>query len=247
MLPITYYRELLHNDEDDYAIYIPSPFPKEHRGLFSGIDVSSRYRMRGPRLYEKIAQYLNYMVHSKEGNYMAFFPSYKMLEDVYEVFTAKEYQQNIELMKQTPFLSEQEREDFLERFGETASPVLGFCILGGVFSEGIDLVGDSLIGCAIVGTGLPMVCNEKEIQQQFFENRQTKGFEYAYLYPGMNKVQQAAGRVIRTMEDKGIILLLDDRFVTKQVVDTFPAEWDNYQVVTLDTVANQLEEFWKGI
>lgn len=247
MLPITYYKELLHNDEDDYAIYIPSPFPKEHRGLFSGIDVSSRYRMRGPRLYEKIAQYLNYMVHSKEGNYMAFFPSYKMLEDVYEVFTAKEYQQDIELMKQTPFLSEQEREDFLERFGETASPVLGFCILGGVFSEGIDLVGDSLIGCAIVGTGLPMVCNEKEIQQQFFENRQTKGFEYAYLYPGMNKVQQAAGRVIRTMEDKGIILLLDDRFVTKQVVDTFPAEWDNYQVVTLDTVANQLEEFWKGI
>lgn len=244
MLPINYYKELLHNDKDDYAIYIPSPFPKEHRGLFSGIDVSSRYRMRGPAQYRKIADYLDIMVHSREGKYMAFFPSYKMLEDIYEIAMAEGYLQNIEIIKQTAHLSEEKREEFLKRFQDNQKPVLGFCILGGIFSEGIDLVGDYLIGSAIIGTGLPMVCNEREIQQQYFDQKQSKGFEYAYLYPGMNKVQQAAGRVIRTMEDKGIILLLDDRFVTKQVVDTFPAEWNNYQVVTLDNVEDKLNTFW---
>lgn len=90
-----------------------------------------------------------------------------------------------------------------------------------------------------------MVCNEREIKQQYFADREDKGFEYAYLYPGMNKVQQAAGRVIRTMEDKGVILLLDERFVTRQVVETFPVEWADYQVVTLDTVEERLSDFWK--
>ena len=135
----------------------------------------------------------------------------------------------------------------MERFREDEEPVLGFCILGGIFSEGIDLVGERLIGAAIIGTGLPMVCNEREIQQNFFEDREGNGFEYAYLYPGMNKVQQAAGRVVRTMEDKGVILLLDDRFVTQQVVDTFPAEWEDYQIVRLDTVAQALEQFWGSV
>lgn len=246
MLPINYYKELLHNDENDYAIYIPSPFPKEHRGLFSGVDVSSRYRMRGPFLYKKIAQYLDIMIRSKEGKYIAFFPSYKMLEDVYEAALEQGYLENIEIIKQTAHLSEEEREEFLNRFRDNEKPVLGFCILGGIFSEGIDLVGDYLIGTAIVGTGLPMVCNEREIQQQYFDRSGSKGFEYAYLYPGMNKVQQAAGRVIRTMEDKGIILLLDDRFITKQVVDTFPSEWDNYEIVRLDTVEERLNSFWNN-
>lgn len=244
MLPINYYKELLHNDENDYAIYIPSPFPKEHRGLFTGIDVSSRYRLRGPVQYRKIAKYLDIMAHGKPGKYMAFFPSYKMLEDIYDAVLEEGYLQDIEIIKQTSNLSEEEREAFLDRFQNDTKPVLGFCILGGIFSEGIDLTGDYLIGCAIIGTGLPMVCNEKKIQQQYFDQRQSNGFEYAYLYPGMNKVQQAAGRVIRTMEDKGIILLLDDRFVAKQVVDTFPAEWDNYQVVTLNNVKDKIYTFW---
>ena len=100
---------------------------------------------------------------------------------------------------------------------------------------------------AVMGTGLPMVCNEREIQQKYFDTREGKGFEYAYLYPGMNKVQQAAGRVIRTMEDKGVILLLDDRFVTRQVVETFPAEWDDYEVVTLHTVEERLRQLWGNL
>ena len=175
---------------------------------------------------------------------MAFFPSYKMLNDVYEIASSLGLLSDIEVICQNANLSEEGREAFLQRFREDEEPVLGFCILGGIFSEGIDLVGERLIGAAIIGTGLPMVCNEREIQQNFFEDREGKGFEYAYLYPGMNKVQQAAGRVVRTMEDKGVILLLDDRFVTQQVVDTFPAEWEDYQIVRLDTVAQALERFW---
>ena len=135
----------------------------------------------------------------------------------------------------------------LDNFRNPEEPVLGMCILGGIFSEGIDLVGDYLIGAAIIGTGLPMVCNEREIQQNYFAERENKGFEYAYLYPGMNKVQQAAGRVVRTMEDKGIILLLDERFVSQQVVNTFPIEWADYDIVTLDTVEDKMSAFWSHL
>ena len=214
--------------------------------MLAGIDVSSRYRLRGPKQYEKMAKYLDLMVNAREGNYMAFFPSYKMLNDVYEMAMELKLLSKIKVVKQTPYLLEEEREAFLGRFQNSETPILGFCILGGIFSEGIDLVGDYLIGTAIIGTGLPMVCNEREIQLRYFADKEDKGFEYAYLYPGMNKVQQAAGRVIRTMEDKGVILLLDERFVTKQVVDTFPVEWEDYQIVTLDTVEDKLSDFWKN-
>lgn len=244
MLPINYYKELLHNDENDYAIYVPSPFPKENRRIFVGRDVSSRYKMRGKAMYEKIARYIDIMVHGKAGNYMAFFPSYKMMNDVYDC--AMEYGMfpDIEIVKQDSNLSESGREEFVDRFRNGDVHVLGFCILGGIFSEGIDLTGNNLIGAAIVGTGLPMVCCENEIKLGYFAKKEDKGFEYAYLYPGMNKVQQAAGRVIRTMEDRGVILLLDERFVTAQVVDTFPAEWADYEVVTLDTVKDAISDFW---
>lgn len=245
MLPITYYKELLHDNENDYAIYIPSPFPKENRCLLAGVDVSSKYKLRGPAQYRKMAKYIDILVKSKAGNYMAFFPSYKMLNDVYEAAMELDLFSGVEVLRQTPNLSEEEREEFLNRFRDGESNVLGFCILGGIFSEGIDLTGEYLIGAAIVGTGLPMVCNEREIQQNFFAEREDKGFEYAYLYPGMNKVQQAAGRVIRTMEDKGVILLLDDRFVSKQVVETFPMEWEDYKPVYLDTVEEEIASFWK--
>lgn len=244
MLPINYYKELLHNNPDDYAIYIPSPFPQENRRILTGIDVSSRYRSRGPKQYEKMARYLEILVKGKEGNYMAFFPSYKMLDDVYETAMELGLFSDLKVLRQTVHLSEEAREQFLNEFRNSEDPVLGFCILGGIFSEGIDLVGDYLIGAAIVGTGLPMVCNEREIQRNYFEERADKGFEYAYLYPGMNKVQQAAGRVVRTMEDKGIILLLDERFVSRQVVDTFPAEWVDYDIVTLENVEEKVHNFW---
>ena len=119
--------------------------------------------------------------------------------------------------------------------------------MGGIFSEGIDLKEDRLIGVVIVGTGLPMVCNERELFRGFYDERNGCGFEYSYLYPGMNKVLQSAGRVIRTVNDTGAVLLLDERFLTQQYRNLFPREWYPYEVVKADTMKSVLEEFWKNI
>lgn len=245
MLPISYYKELLHYDEEDYAIYISSPFPQKNRTILIGTDVSSRYKLRGPKQYEKMARYISLMANAKSGNYMVFFPSYKMLNEVYEIAMRDELLEDLNVVLQIPNLSEEQREAFLKRFQNPKEPILAFCILGGIFSEGIDLVGDYLIGAMMIGTGLPMVCNERNIQMQYFDSRkQQGGFEYAYLYPGMNKVQQAAGRVIRTMQDRGVIILLDERFLSRKVMKTFPREWNDYQVVNLNNVENYLNMFW---
>ena len=122
--------------------------------------------------------------------------------------------------------------------------LLGFCVMGGIFSEGIDLKKDSLIGAVIVGTGLPQVCTEREILKRYFDGMGKNGFDYAYRYPGMNKVLQAAGRVIRTAEDVGIVVLLDDRFLTGSYQRLFPREWVEYEAVTVDRIAGRVERFW---
>ena len=145
-------------------------------------------------------------------------------------------------------MNEAEREEFLLRFaegGEHDTTLVGFCVLGGIFSEGIDLKNDSLIGAVIVGTGLPMVCNEREILKSYFENGGDNGFDYAYKYPGMNKVLQAAGRVIRTMEDVGVVALLDERFLTIPYTKMFPREWENYERVSLNNIEDAVDKFWK--
>ena len=116
--------------------------------------------------------------------------------------------------------------------------------MGGVFSEGIDLTAERLIGAIIVGTGLPQVCNERELLKQWFDKRQMSGFDYAYLYPGMNKVLQSAGRVIRTEEDRGMILLLDERFLDRRYLETFPREWNDFQTCSLEHVSDLLKKFW---
>ncbi len=124
--------------------------------------------------------------------------------------------------------------------------LLGFCVLGGIFSEGIDLAGESLIGAIIVGTGLPQIGREQELLRRYFDEHGRNGFDFAYRYPGMNKVMQAAGRVIRTQDDKGVILLLDERFLEGQYRAIFPREWEQYGIVDLTTVGEKLSEFWNG-
>lgn len=241
LLPIRYYKKLL-SEEEDYAIYIPSPFRREHMGLMIGRDVSSRYSRRGRTEYQKIYQYIEGITSAKKGNYMVFFPSYKMLEDVYAIALEYGMHQNVNLICQSQNMKEEEREAFLEAF--EGQNVIGFCIMGGIFSEGIDLTGERLIGAIVVGTGLPMVCNEREILMHYFEEREGQGFEYAYLYPGMNKVLQAAGRVIRTASDRGIILLLDERFLNSGNRQLFPREWEDYQVITVNQAETAGKNFW---
>ena len=179
---------------------------------------------------------------------MVFFSSYKMLEEVawrYEEICREEGIAS-EAVCQTPGMDENRREEFLKKFQEPGQESLvGFCVMGGIFGEGIDLKKDSLIGAVIVGTGLPQVCNEREILKQFYDSRQEDGFFYAYLCPGMNKVLQSAGRVIRTDEDEGIILLLDERFSSYRYRQMFPAEWENPSFCTLGTVEEQTRRFWE--
>lgn len=143
-------------------------------------------------------------------------------------------------------MTEAQREEFLQRFlQEGEKTLIGFCVMGGIFAEGIDLKGEALIGVMIVGTGLPQISNEREILKNFYQQREGNGFEYAFLYPGMNKVLQAAGRVIRTAEDRGVILLLDERFLRREYQCLFPREWEEFQTVKLSGVRGLVEAFWK--
>lgn len=256
LLPIHYYREQLAGRGDDYAIYAPSPFSASKRLLMIGREVSTKYTRRSPAMYEKIAKYIITFAQSKVGNYLVFFPSYRMMEEVREYLLAKEHiwdfedtphvlPEHILLHTQTTSMTEEAREEFLSHFQESPKQTnIGLCVMGGIFGEGIDLKESRLIGAVIVGTGLPMVCTENELFKDYFDNEKKSGYCYAYQYPGMNKVLQAAGRVIRTTEDIGSILLLDDRFLQSSYQTLFPREWFPHDVVTLDSMPEYLSRFW---
>ena len=245
MFPMLYYRELLTTDRDAYGIYVQSPFPKENRRILIGSDVSSRYTRRNRAEYRKIAGYIARCVWQRPGNYMVFFPSYRLMEDVLQVYEEEFSVDWVRCVCQTPDMTEKEREGFLEEFQEREGTLVGFCVLGGIFSEGVDLTGESLIGAVIVGTGLPQIGSQREILKEYYDKKNHCGFDYAYRYPGMNKVLQAAGRVIRTKEDKGVILLLDDRFWDRDYQEIFPREWQDRTGCRLDTVEGAVETFWK--
>ena len=249
-LPLPYYRSLFSERRDDYAICASSPFLRENLKLLVACDVSSKYTRRGFSEYEKMAEYIYEMAAGKQGNYMVFFPSYRMLEDIYEIFrnTVKEKQFEVSCILQSSNMAEREREEFLEAFQEnTAGTLIGFCVMGGIFSEGIDLTGERLIGAAIVGTGLPQVGCEREILKNYYDEKEKNGFAYAYRYPGMNKVLQAAGRVIRTKADRGVVLLLDERFLQKEYLELFPQEWQGYERCTIQNAGQKIRDFWNGI
>lgn len=246
LLPIKYYLSLLSGDPQDYAVYAESAFRPEQKILLIANDVSSRYTRRGPEEYARIAEYIKKTVSLRQGNYLVFFPSYRMLEDVYQMFRDPSLEADgIRCITQQPGMREDEREEFLAEFAvEKTKTLIGFCVMGGIFAEGIDLKQEQLIGAIIVGTGLPQVCNEREILKQYYDEHNNDGFSYAYLYPGMNKVLQAAGRVIRTDEDTGVILLLDERFAQSQYKKLFPREWEQHGYCTIRNVDEKLKQFW---
>ena len=249
-LPIAYYKSLLSTKKDNYAIYAHSMFDPSRRLVMIGTDTSSRYTMRTEDEFCKMAAYVLQMIQAKRGNYMVFFSSYRMMEEVALQFEdlCREQGEKIELLCQTSGMDESEREAFLARFEEPSEQGLaGFCVMGGIFGEGIDLQGDRLIGAVIVGTGLPQVCRERELLKEFYDKRGEDGFFYAYLCPGMNKVLQSAGRVIRTEEDCGAILLLDERFASQRYARMFPAEWQRPGYCTLKNVREKAEIFWSNL
>lgn len=248
LLPIRYYVDQLGGREDDYAIYAPSPFPEQNKLVLIGDEVSTRYSRRNNYEYMKILDYIKIFTRARVGNYMVFFSSYKMMEDISELALNLEEESMPSIIMQKGNMDEGEREEFLNEFIENPEKTkIGFCVLGGIFGEGIDLTGDRLIGAVIVGPGLPMKDDERELLRRYYDKKDGQGFKYAYLYQGMNKVLQAGGRVIRTMEDKGAILLLDDRFLYQEYQNLFPREWFPYKVVKRDELKETIDEFWDGV
>ena len=247
LLPIRYYKRLLGGTQEDYEVYARSSFDPDKLGLFIAGDVTSRYRERSGDQYGRIASCIHSAVSQRHGNYMVFFPSYAFMDQVLQqyrdMYTPDE---ETALEVQSPQMTEDERRDFLQRFEESSDEksLIGFCVLGGIFSEGIDLRQDRLIGAMIVGTGFPKVCAERELLKHYFDGQGENGFDYAYRFPGMNKVLQAAGRVIRTAEDVGIVVLMDDRFCTNTYQRLFPAEWRDSRQTDSARIGDKISRFW---
>ena len=244
LAPAGYYKDLCGIPEAR-AVALRSPFDPGHMGLWCAAQVSTRYKDRQESV-AKISDLLAVMAAGRAGHYLAFFPSYSYLQQVWENFTAR--YPTVPTLSQESAMDEKKRADFLAKFlVPDGKLLLGFAVLGGVFGEGVDLTGDSLIGVAIVSPGLPQIGPRQEQLRDYFEQTRGSGFDYAYRYPGMNKVLQAAGRVIRTPQDKGVVLLIDDRFTTPDSRRLMPPHWEHLRVVdSVQALAGELEVFWKN-
>ena len=242
LIPMDYFMKMYSYDEEDFIINLKSPFDVKNRLLIIGDNVATTYNKRFETSCD-IASYIANCVQAKKGNYMVFFPSYKYMELVFEKM--KENYPDINTSIQESNMSEEEKEEFLSMFDEDNKEThVGFCVLGGHFSEGIDLTNDKLIGVIIVGVGMPQIGIERDIIKDHMKDS-NKGFDYAYVYPGMIKVLQAAGRCIRTDDDKGVILLLDKRYSQRIYQSLFPYEWyPNFRVRKSDDVKTLCEKFW---
>lgn len=242
LTPLEYHRDLLGGNKEDYHIRLSSPFPRENLCLMVNDHISTKYKDR-EKTYINIVESIETFINSKVGNYFIFFPSYIYMKNIYETLVERNPDKNIVI--QNPSMTEVEREEFLSRFKDE-NDLIAFAVMGGIFSEGIDLAGEKLIGAAIVGVGMPQICFERDIIKDYFNHNNKNGFDYAYVFPGMNKVLQAAGRVIRTEEDRGVILLIDDRYGTYRYKELFPNEWSHHKRVSVKyNMINTLKEFWK--
>lgn len=226
--PLPYYQDILGGQTDDYLLSIPSPFKEEQTDIFIK-PLSTRYRDR-EKTQQKIVSMIHSLVQNRPGNYLIFFPSYKYLLAVYDQFI-QDFPE-LHTLLQGAGMSEEEKEAFLEEFKPNQTETLiGFAVLGGVFSEGVDLKGDRLNGVVVIGVGLPQLCFERNLIKDHFNMKEKNGYDYAYVFPGMNKVLQAGGRLIRSEEDHGTIVLVDDRFLQRHYQELMPQEWRNFRVI----------------
>ena len=244
LLPMEYFKELYGAQEGDYSVNLTSPFDYKNKLTIVGKDVSTTYSNR-KRTLPKIVNYIIECVKSKRGNYLVFFPSYEYMWMVHEEIKKREV--DFSLVAQGDHMNEEEKEEFLSLFKEGGEKThLGLAVLGGHFSEGIDLTLDKLIGVIIIGVGMPKICLERESIKEYYNSIGKNGFDYAYVYPGIIKVLQAAGRCIRTEKDKGVVLLLDDRYFTNKYKSLLPREWFlNILSESEEGIKKTCEHFWK--
>lgn len=244
LTPIRYFTSLLLDEECKKKIALPSPFDPSRCLLLINNAIDTRYKVRKQSI-DPICDMIASSVQAKQGNYIVFFPSYAYLKEVAKEFVDQYPDIHVEIQQSA--MNEQDRQAFLDLFDEQEDTMVCFCVLGGMFSEGIDLKGERLIGVIIVGVGLPQINDEQNLIRDFFDEELGMGYAYAYVYPGMNKVLQAAGRVIRSMQDKGVILLLDERYTTSTYRPLFPNHMRHYQVFQNNAqLKHLLDNFWKG-
>jgi DNA excision repair protein ERCC-2 len=242
LTPADYFQRIFGCDESVRELILPSPFPTDRFCLLVSDRVSTLYKQR-EKTKESVTRSLVELVGKRKGNYLFFFPSYEYMEMVHSIVSREH--PHLEVLIQTPDMTEEERDVFLEHFQtDNGQTLVGFAVMGGVFGEGIDLVGDRLTGAAVVGVGLPAISPERQLIREHFD-RESVGFEYAYIYPGINRVLQAAGRVIRSEHDRGVVLLIDQRFSHVRYRSLFPREWRPIYVKDVEQLKQNLERFWK--
>lgn len=243
LTPINYFKEIFGCKDSSFDLVLPSPFPKENLDVYISDNISTYYKNR-ENTKEQVARLLSSFIQQKRGNYFFFFPSYAYMTIILELFEEKD---DREFFIQTPDMTEQERDLFLEQFVvDLKKTKIGFVVMGGIFGEGIDLVGEKLSGAAILSVGLPAISKERELIRQYFSEFNGKGFEYSYIYPGINRVLQAAGRVIRTDKDRGTILLIDERFTSNQYRYLLHREWNPRVIENNKLLDEKTKEFWQG-
>lgn len=241
--PVQYYQNLLVGHTDDLTFRQSSPFNQNQFQVLVADYLPMTYKYRS-QVVDSLCELIKKATDIKAGNYFCFFPSFSYMEEVYQRYI--QLYPEAEVLIQSRELKDVEKEAFLANFqAQNEQVVLGFCVLGGVFSEGIDLKKNRLIGSIIVSVGLPQISKEQEELKKYFDEKNQQGFYYIYQLPGFNKIMQAAGRVIRTEEDRGVILLIDQRFSRKDYMQLYPTHWSKGVVVhDLNSMLNQLKQFW---
>jgi DNA excision repair protein ERCC-2 len=242
LTPMDYYRTLLGGAPEDPTLQLASPFPPENLAVLIQDRIQTHFKGRAESIGGVVAA-IGTLVSGRRGNYLVYFPSYQYLNDVLQEFQA--IHPTVQVLVQRPGLTEPERDAFIAAFSEEHGETLvGFAVLGGIFGEGIDLVGERLIGAVIVGVGLPQLCVERDLIRDYFQPQNASGFEYAYTFPGMNRVLQAVGRVIRSETDRGVVLLIDARFSEVRYRKLFPAWWKYLRVRHKTGLQEAVGSFW---
>ncbi|HEX5397477.1 MAG TPA: ATP-dependent DNA helicase [Verrucomicrobiae bacterium] len=243
LTPMDYFRTLLAGEPEDPVLQLSSPFPSENLAVLIQDRIQTHFKGRAESLGD-VVEAIGTMVNSRRGNYLVYFPSYQYLNDTLQAFQLRH--PSVPVLVQRPGMTEPERDAFLAAFSvEHGETLVGFAVLGGIFGEGIDLVGERLIGAVIVGVGLPQLCVERDLIRDYFQQQNAAGFEYAYTFPGMNRVLQAIGRVIRSETDHGVVLLIDARFNETRYRRLFPAWWKYLRVRQTDGLRQAINNFWE--
>ena len=240
--PLEYYRALLGGSAEDPQLQLPSPFAPENLAVMVHDRIRTQYKARAATLAD-VAEAISAVVAGRPGNYLVYLPSYTYLAAVLEQFRAA--CPAMRTLPQRPGMTEAEREAFLAAFAaERAESLVGFAVMGGIFGEGIDLAGERLIGAIVVGVGLPQLCIERDLIRDYFHEQTGAGFDYAYTFPGMNRVLQATGRVIRSETDRGVVLLIDTRFAQERYRRLFPSWWQPQRVTSAVEIGAAVRQFW---